>query len=108
MSLWGLVFVISTGAAACAFVVVAILWLKKLRETLALALGETVSQQIKTARRFSDTLDSLERQQQHYENRLETLTAASLRMRQDMDHLEGRLEMTERDLNPASTPRLLH
>ncbi|MFA6280199.1 MAG: hypothetical protein WC612_05360 [Bdellovibrionales bacterium] len=108
MSLWGLVFVISTGAAACAFVVVAVLWLKKLRETLAVTLGETASQQIKTAQRLSDTLASLERQQQRYEQRLETLTEASLRMRQDINHLDGRLEMTERDLNPSSTPRLLH
>ncbi len=108
MSLWGLVFVISTGAAACAFVVVAILWLKKLRETLAVALGESVSQQIKTTRRLSDTLDSLERQQHHYEQRLETLTAATLRMRQDINHLDGRLEMTERDINPSTIPRLLH
>jgi len=43
---WILTFVALTGISAAGFVVVAVLWLCKLRETVSVALAESASQQV--------------------------------------------------------------
>ncbi|HAX92058.1 MAG TPA: hypothetical protein DCY07_07625 [Rhodospirillaceae bacterium] len=108
MSLWGLVFVISTGLAAMGFVVVAVLWLKKLRETLATTLGETAGQQIRTAQRLGDSLSHLQRQQQNQEQRLQDLMELNDRMRREINVLTSRLELTSGDLRPDPPSRMVH
>jgi len=108
MSIWALTFVASTALAALGFVVVAIVWLKKLRETLSVMLGETAGQQVRTAQRFGETIARMQQQQQLYEQRLQTLTEANLRMRQDLNHLAGKVEPAENETPPSSGSRLLH
>lgn len=108
MTLWAIAFIASTGIAAAGFVVVAVLWLKRLRETLASALGETASQQIRTAQRLSEALASLQRQQNLSQQRLQTLTEANIRMRQELNDLAGKVEMTDRDQQITPPSRLIH
>jgi len=108
MTEWAIAFIASTGLAAAGFVVVAVMWLKKLRETLALTLGETAGQQIRTAQRLSETIATLQRQQTLYQQRLQTLTDANIHMRQELNDLAGKVEMTERDQSPTLPSRMIH
>ena len=108
MTEWSIAFIVSTALAATGFVYVAVLWLKKLRETLVIALGETAAQQIRSAQRLSETIAKLQRQQHQYEQKIQVLTEASLRVRHDLDDLSGKIEMTERDTLPNPTSRMIH
>ena len=108
MTQWAIAFIASTAFAAVGFVVVAIMWLKKLRETLSLALGETAGQQLRSSQRIGETIAQLQRQQQLTDQRLQTLAETSLRLRQELDQLAGKVEMTERDCVPHAPTRLLH
>ncbi len=107
--MWPIVFMISTGLAAAGFVVVAVLWLKKLRETLATALGETANQHIKSTQRLGEAITRLQRHQQTQDERLQILAEANLRLRQELNEMAGRLELmseSEPDTRPPS--RMVH
>ena len=109
MTEWAIAFIASTALAAIGFVVVAVLWLKKLRDTLSLALGETAGQQIRSSQRISETISALQRRQQLSEQRLQTLTEANIRMRQELNELAGKVELTDRDQPTSTLPsRMIH
>jgi len=108
MTEWAIAFIISTGLAAAGFVVVAVLWLKKLRETLGLALGETAGHQVRSAQRLSETIATLQRQQHLSDQRLQTLTEANIRMRQELNELAGKVELTEREQISNLPSRMIH
>lgn len=109
MSIWVIAFAASTALACAGFVVVAVLWLKKLRDTLASALKETASQQLRTSQRFGETIAQMQRKQQLYEQRLQTLTEANIRMRQELNLVAGKIEIEEHaEKAPASSSRLFH
>ncbi len=95
MDIWVISFVVSTALAATGFVVVAVVWLKKLRETLSGTLAETVSQQVRNAQHVSETLTELQLHQQLYEQRLQTLTEANIRMRQDLNEMANKVALSE-------------
>lgn len=108
MTLWSIAFILSTALGAAGFVVVAVLWLRKLRESLGGALAEAARHQMRTTQRLSETIASLQRQQQATEQRLEILAQANLRLKSELDQLAGRVETT--DPTTTSTPphRILH
>lgn len=109
MSVLALTFVASTALAALGFVAFAVFWLRRLRDTLSLTLGETAGHQIRSSQRFGETLAQMLKQMRLYEQRLQTLTEANIRMRQDLNELAGKLDHAEREQQePPAGSRLLH
>ncbi|MGE4352222.1 MAG: hypothetical protein AB7E52_08555 [Bdellovibrionales bacterium] len=108
MSQWVIYFALSTALASAAFVVVAVQWLKKLRVTLAVALGETAHQQIRTAQRLGESMAQLQRQQTEQEKQLLALIESNARLRRDLNALEGKLDTSQELFTTVSTTRVLH
>jgi hypothetical protein len=94
---WNLVFTAVTAVSASAFVVVAVLWLRRLRETVSNALAESAGQQVRTAQRLGDSIAQLQKQQQHYEQQIQALAQAGLRLRQELSNVSTRLEHSQMD-----------
>ncbi len=92
MQEWLLAFAAVTGLSAAGFVIVAVMWLRKLRESVATALTESANQQIQTARRFSDALAQVQKQQQHYETQIQNLSQANLQLRQGLVNISTQLQ----------------
>ena len=108
MTLWAISFIISTGLAAAGFVLVAVLWLKKLRVTLAGALGETAGQQIRTAQRLSEALAQLQRQQTLNNQNIQSLTEANQRLQKELSYLADKVETGDQNRTPPPASRVLH
>lgn len=106
MTFWSLVFMASTAFAALGFVVVAVLWLRKLRETISTALGETAGQQLRSSQILHDKITHLQTQQMLHKDRLEDLTAANNQLRKELGQLAGRVNTEDKKAN--SSPRHLH
>ena len=86
--------------SATGFVVIGVMWLRRMKETVADALSETANQQIRTAQHFGDAISQLQKQQQHYDQQIQTLAQAGLRLRQEIINVSARLEPNNQD-----TPR---
>ncbi len=94
---WIIAFAAVTAVSVTGFVVVAVLWLRKLRETVSTALAETANQQVRTAQRLGDALSHVQKQQQNYEQQLQNLAQAGLRLRQELVNVSARLEHNQAD-----------
>jgi len=108
MALFSLMFIASTALAAIAFVVVAVLWLKKLRETLATTMAEAALQQIKTSQRLGDALALLEDRQGQDRRRLDLLTQTTMLLKREVESRGQRTKVTERDAERPPSTRVLH
>ncbi len=97
---WIIGFTAITALSATGFVVVAVLWLKRLRETVSSALAEAANQQVRTAQRLGDALAQLQKQQHNYDQQLHNLAQAGLRLRQELVNVTAKLEH-----NQAEAPR---
>ncbi len=95
---WIVVFTAVTALSATGFVVVAVLWLRKLRETVATSLAEAANQQVRTAQRLSDALSQVQKQQYNYDQQLQNLAQAGLRLRQELVNVNTRLEHQQSDI----------
>jgi chromosome segregation ATPase len=99
MSQWIIVALTAmTALSATGFVVIAVLWLRRLRETVSTALTEAANQQVRTSQRLGDAIAQLQKQQQHYEHQLQTLAQAGLRLRQELVNMSTRLEHSQSDI----------
>lgn len=92
MQEWMLALAAVTGLSATAFVVVAVLWLRKLRETVSASLAESANQQIQTARRFADAIAEVQKQQRNCEQQLMTLAQANTQLRQGLVTVASQLQ----------------
>ena len=108
MPYWVLLLAVSTTLAATGFVVVAVLWLKKLRQTVQTAMGDIASQQVLNAQRLSETIGQLQKQQRTLETQIQNLAQANDRLRQDMTAIATRVEHSEREMAQSSSARILH
>ncbi|MDD3181833.1 MAG: hypothetical protein PHD48_03395 [Alphaproteobacteria bacterium] len=108
MTMWAIAFIVSTVVAAAGFVVVAIVWLKKLRDTLAVALGETAGQQIRTAQRLSESLAQLQRQQTLYDQRMQSITEANLYLQTQLQNLANKVETNDQRREVPLSSRVIH
>jgi len=99
MPQWIVLFAGATALSAIGFVCVAILWLRKLRETVSMALSEAAGQQIRTTQRLSESISRLQKQQDNYTQQIHTLAQAGLRLQQELSNVANRLE------NNAPEPR---
>ena len=95
MSPWIVAFAGVTAVSVTAFVVVAVLWLRKLRETVSKALAEAAEQQLSTAKKLSDSLTNVQKQQRTTEQQLHNLAQAGLKLRQELTAVSTRLEHSE-------------
>ncbi len=73
-------------------VFVAVVWLRKLRETVASALSEAAGQQIKTAQRMGESIAQLQKQQDGYTHQINVLAQAGIRLQQELSSVSNRLE----------------
>lgn len=95
---WILIFAAITAISATGFVFVAVLWLRKLRESVSTALAEAASHQVRTAQRMSEAVAQVQKQQQGYDQQLQNLAQAGLRLRQELVNVNARLETHEADI----------
>lgn len=90
-------------------VVVCAAWLKKLRRSLTNALNDAANQQIRTAQRLADAITTIQRQQKMYEQQLQNLAQANMRLKQDMALVAQRLGRNETaQRTDMATDRILH
>lgn len=108
MNIWLAALILSSFLALAGLAALAALWLRKVREALALSFSETAGSQFRTIQRLTATIDQLLHRQELYEKRLLTLTEANIKMRQDLNLLAERLASAENEQRPAPAPRLLH
>ncbi|MFY9287705.1 MAG: hypothetical protein WAO98_04305 [Alphaproteobacteria bacterium] len=94
---WILIFAAVTAFSATGFVVVAVLWLRKLRETVGTALTEAANQQVRTAQRLGDAIAQVQKQQHNYDQQLQNLAQAGLRLRQELVNVSTKLEHSQAD-----------
>ena len=87
-----LAFAAVTALSATGFVVVAVLWLRKLRETVSQALTESASQQVHTAQRLGESIAQVQKQQRGYEQQLQTLAQANAQLRQGLVSVASQLQ----------------
>jgi chromosome segregation ATPase len=92
MQEWILAFAAVTGLSATGFVVVAVIWLRKLRETVSVALAESANQQVQTAQRFSEAIAQVQKQQRGYEQQLQTLAQANTQLRQGLVNVASQIQ----------------
>jgi DNA-binding transcriptional regulator YbjK len=94
-----LIFVFAgiTALSAAAFMVIAVLWLRKLRATVSSALTDSADQQIITAQKLGDALAQVQKQQRFYEQQLHNLAQASLKLRAELTSVSHKLESVEPD-----------
>jgi DNA anti-recombination protein RmuC len=97
MQEWLLTLIAVTAFSATCFMVVAVLWLRKLRETVSQALAEAANQQVRTAQRLGDSLAQVQKQQRGYEQQLQLLSQANTQLRQGLVNVATRLEHSQPD-----------
>lgn len=95
MLIWIIAFAGSTALAAAIFVGVGVMWMRKLRDTVSSTLTEAATQQIRTAQKLGDAVTQVQKQQRTYDQQLQNLAQANLRLRQELATVAHRLEHTE-------------
>ena len=106
MIIWILAFAAATALSATAFVVVAVLWLRRLRETVSAALNDSATQQLRTAQKLGEAIANVQKQQRNYEQQLHDLAQASLKLRRELTTVAHRLETS--DAEAARGDRTVH
>ncbi len=94
---WVVLFAAVSILSATGFIVVAVLWLRKLRETVAAALAEAARQQLHTSQRLNETVAQVQKQQRGYEQQLQILSQANAQLRQGLVTVANRLDVTRAD-----------
>lgn len=85
-------FAAVTALSAAGFVVVAALWLRKLRESVSTALTEAANRQVQAAQRYSEALAEVQKQQSACEQRLQVLEQANFQLRQGLVSVAAQLQ----------------
>src|ERR1700749_1434042 len=97
MLIWILAFAGTTAISAAAFVVVAMMWLGRLRETVSTALQDSAAQQLRTAQKLGEAIAHVQKQQRTYEQQLHDLAQASVKLRRELTNVTHRLEVSDSD-----------
>ncbi len=92
-----IVVLVASAISATGFVFIAVLWLRKLRETVSLALAEAARQQVRTAQRLSEGFAQMQKQQRGYEQQLQILSQSNTQLRQGLVTVANRLDVTQAD-----------
>jgi chromosome segregation ATPase len=89
---WLVLFAGAVVLSAAGFVTIAVIWLRKLRETVGTALSEAAGQQIRTAQRLAEQVAQLQKQQDGYSQQINILAQAGMRLQQELSNVANRLE----------------
>ncbi|MGB9151515.1 MAG: hypothetical protein WCD70_00315 [Alphaproteobacteria bacterium] len=89
---WIYLFAGAIALSAAGFVFVAVIWLRKLRETVSTALTEGAGQQIRTAQRLNQSIAQLQKQQDNYTQQINVLAQAGVRLQQELSSISNRLD----------------
>jgi len=108
MTLWALAFICSTALGAVGFVVVAVLWLRKLREALSRTLADMAGRQLRATQNMGESLAQLHRQNQNLVSQVKALTEDPQRMKKEINRLEGQIDPSDWEGSKPSSSRLLH
>ena len=95
MAEWIAVFAVLTTLSAIGFAAVAVLWLRRLRETVSVALAEAAGQQVRTAQRLGEAIAQVQKQQRGYEQQLRVLSQTSTQLRQGLVSVATRLDLSQ-------------
>lgn len=94
---WIVLFAALSTLSVTGFVIVAVLWLRKLRETVGGALAEAARQQLRTSQRLNETIAQMQKQQRGYEQQLQILSQANAQLRQGLVTVANRIDVTRAD-----------
>jgi hypothetical protein len=87
-----LILSLTTAVSAAGFVVIAVLWLKKLREAVSTAIGETAHQQIRAAQNLGDSISKMQKQLRLHDQQFQTLALSHSRIKHDLESIAGRMD----------------
>ena len=91
---WLMIFAGSVALSAAGFVCVAILWLRKLRETVGIALADAAGQQIRNNQRLNEAIAQVQKQQDGYARQIQVLAQAGVRLQQELSSVATRVDNT--------------
>ncbi len=97
MQEWLLALIAVTAISAAGFMVIGVLWLRKLRDTVSSSLAEAANQQVRNAQRMNEALAQVQKQQRNYEQQLQLLSQANTQLRQGLVSMATRLEHASPD-----------
>ena len=92
---WMCLFAGAIALSAVGFVCVAVIWLRKLRETVSTALTEAAGHQIRTSQRLSESIAQLQKQQDNYTHQINILAQAGIRLQHEMSNISNRLDNSQ-------------
>ena len=90
-------FAAITAISVTGFVLVAVLWLRKLRDSVSTALTESANQQVLTAKRFAESLAEVQKQQRHFEQQVHQLVQSNSQLRQGLVNVATQLQHGQPD-----------
>ncbi len=94
---WVLVLAAASIFSAIAFITLGVMWLRKLRETVAVALTEAARHQVRSSQRLSDAVAELQKQQRNHEQHLQILSQANLQLKQGLTSVASRIDISQSD-----------
>jgi uncharacterized membrane protein YhiD involved in acid resistance len=95
--------------ASAAFVIGAMIWLKRLRRNLANAVADALNRQIHHGTKVEEALNVLQRNQKQMETHVQALAQSQQRARTDLNTLAQKLEQKEMTSESAiPRDRVLH
>jgi hypothetical protein len=92
---WIVVLAAVSALSATGFIVVAVMWLCKLRETVSVTLAEAARQQVHTTQRLSDAIAHMQKQQRGQEQQLQILSQSNTQLRQGLVTVANRLDVSQ-------------
>jgi len=92
---WVLVLTVASTFSALGFIIIGILWLRKLRETVSVALTEAARHQVRSSQRLSDAVDQLQKQQRGHEQQLQILSQSNMQLRQGLTTVASRIDLNQ-------------
>jgi len=92
---WMYLFASITAVSSIGFIYVAVLWLRKLRDTVSRALTEAAGQQIRTTQRLNESIAQIQKQQDGYNHQIQVLAQAGIRLQQELSNVTSRLDTTQ-------------
>ncbi len=75
----------------------ATLWLRKLRDVIALSLSEMAGHQVRSVQRVSEALDQLQKQQDLATKQIRALAQEGLRLQKEISHVVRKLDSIDEE-----------
>jgi len=96
---------IATAVSAAGFVVIAVLWLRKLREAVGKAIGDIATRQISSSQDINETINKIHKQLGLHDQQMQTLALSHSRIKHDLGALAAQVEFDAPETEDARMPR---